>query len=249
MAYTIISILLFFLLYNGYFNWNKYQHVGNILAATAILSLSFSNKKQKWILFLFFMTLCILTGSRQSLVGVLFIGIFYLLLNKPKIVLLIILFLSFLVLKKDYIINKIIEIGNEYNFVTLQRFSAFTEEGGGSSVSVRVDIYNRLIDMLTYFPNFTFSPNIKELYPHNFFLEYSLSCGILIGVAFISFILYVVLRKIKANKKNVLFYFSLFYFFPFSISSGIAAAKYFLFFIILIIFLSETKALTNLDEG
>ena len=40
-----------------------------------------------------------------------------------------------------------------------------------------------------------------------------------------------------------LFYFSLFYFLPYNVSSGIAAAKYFLFYFILILYLNKNRAL------
>lgn len=236
-SYAIISLLLFFLLYYGYFAWNRYQHVGNILAATAILSLGFDSKKKKWILFLVFFILCLLTGSRQSLAGILFVGLVFILLNKPKIVLISGAVIWGIIYNKDYFINLLSELAYEYRFITLNRLLvALNQEGGGSSITVRLEVYERLVDMLTLLPNLKFSPNIKELFPHNFFLEYGLTCGVIITLFFVIAVMYILITKILKYRKNVFLYFSLFYILPFMVSSGIAAAKYFLFFIILIFF-------------
>ena len=246
-SYLIISLFLFILLKTGVFHWNRYQHVGNSLSAAAVLSFGLKSKKWRWILFLTFLTLVLLTGSRQSLFGILAVGIIYITLNRPKIFLAFVLFVVFLKVYQDYFIRLLIDIAYDYDMFTLKRLlAAITQEGGGSSIITRKEIYSRLIGELTFLPNFTFSPSKKELFPHNYFLEYSLTSGAFLGLIFTFYVLGVTTKAVLKNKNNILLYISLFYILPFSVSSGLAASKYFLFFIILILRINQKKTSKSL---
>lgn len=235
LSYFILSILLFILLRTGFIHWNRYQHVGNCLAATSILALGIRNIKFKWIIFFILLICVLLTGSRQSLAGILFVGIIYVILNRFKLFIALLGFVLVLITNKEYFIEILSDIARKYDMFTISRLLVvFKQDGGGISIITRLEIYDRLISELTVLPNLFFSPYKKEYFPHNYFLEYSLTSGILIGFIFTLFIFNNLYKGMVKNRNNILLYLPLFYLLPFNVSSGIAASKYFLFFIILI---------------
>jgi hypothetical protein len=219
LSYFILSILLFILLRTGFIHWNRYQHVGNCLAATSILALGIRNIKFKWIIFFI----------------LLFVGIIYVILNRFKLFIALLGFVLVLITNKEYFIEILSDIARKYDMFTISRLLVvFKQDGGGISIITRLEIYDRLISELTVLPNLFFSPYKKEYFPHNYFLEYSLTSGILIGFIFTLFIFNNLYKGMVKNRNNILLYLPLFYLLPFNVSSGIAASKYFLFFIILI---------------
>jgi hypothetical protein len=243
-SYLIISVFLFFLLRTGVFEWNRYQHVGNSLAAASILALGLKNIKLKWIIFSTLLIFVLLTGSRQSLFGILFVGFIYVILNRVKWFLILICFSIIVFVNKDYFVGLLSEIALKYDMFTLKRLLvALQEDGGGASVTTRIEIYTRLLNKLTILPNLSFSPNKKELFPHNYFLEYSLTSGIVLGATFTLFVFNNIIKGMIKNRNNILLYLSLFYLLPFNVSSGLAASKYFLFFIILIMRINQKPTL------
>lgn len=244
-SYLILGSILFILLKTGVFDKQRYQHVGNSLAATSILALALKNRKIRWFAFLSVFIMLLFTGSRQSLFGVLFVGVIYIMLNRFRLFLALVILLIVVIVNLDYFISILFNLSVDYDMYTLRRVLAFTKEGGGTSVVARVDIYNRLINKLTFYPNLFFSANTKKLFPHNYFLEYSLTCGYIIGGLFTLFITNRVIKTLFKNKNNILLYFSLFYILPFNVSSGLAASKYFLFYFILIIELNKLKKRSN----
>lgn len=240
-SYLILGSLLFVLLKTGVFDRQRYQHVGNCLAATSILALALKNKKVRWVTFVSVFIMLLFTGSRQSLFGVLFVGVIYLMLNRFRLFITLIILVIIVAINFEYFVNIIYNLAVDYDMFTLKRLLAFTKEGGGTSVVARVEVYNRLFNELTFYPNLSFSPNEKKFFPHNYFLEYSLTSGYIIGGAFTLFIIYSLTKMLFKHKNNVLLYFSLFYILPFNVSSGLAASKYFLFYFILIIELNKLR--------
>lgn len=166
-------------------------------------------------------------------------------LNRFRLFIALVILVIVVIVNLDYFINVLYNIAVDYDMYTLKRVLSFTNEGGGTSVVARVDIYNRLFNKLTFYPNLSFSPNTKKLFPHNYFLEYSLTCGYIIGGIFTLFITSSVIKILLKNKNNILLYFSLFYILPFNVSSGLAASKYFLFYFILILELNKLKKRSN----
>ncbi len=243
LSFVLVGLLLFVLLYVGYFPSNRYQHVGNILGATAILSFSLSISKQKQsILFIIFLFLLLTTGSRQALAGILFAGLVYLILNGWRWFLLLLALSILILIFKDQLLEWLIDLSDKYDLRTLHRtFHAFTAKGGGSSVSTRMEIYTNLFNSLHFFPDPSFIADIKARFPHNYFLEYALTAGAILGVFFIIFIGYILLKVCSTLRRQPILYFVLMYFVPFNISSGIAAAKYFLIFLFVLIAFMEFR--------
>lgn len=240
-AYFIIGILLMTLYFKGFIASNRYQHVGNALGATTILFFTLKNKKMRWTLFLIWVFSLLLVGSRQALVGLLFSGLIYVLVSNYKVFLTFILSCILIVWNKDYIIGLIEELSIKYNAVTVRRIIHAINSGGGKSVETRLKVYSNLVEEVGFFPNFTFSQTDDSLLPHNFFLEYFIVCGILIGSIFLLYIFSLIIRSILENRNSVLVYFSLFYFVSFNVSTGISAAKYFIYYSFLLIVLLDNS--------
>ena len=205
LSYFILSILLFILLRTGFIHWNRYQHVGNCLAATSILAFGIKNIKFKWIIFFILLICVLLTGSRQSLAGILFVGIIYVILNRFKLFIALLGFVLVLIINKEYFIEILSDIARKYDMFTISRLLVvFKQDGGGISIITRLEIYDRLISELTVLPNLFFSPYKKEYFPHNYFLEYSLTSGILIGFIFTLFIFNKLYKGMVKNRNNIL---------------------------------------------
>ncbi|WP_187294267.1 hypothetical protein [Olleya sp. ITB9] len=241
LSYFILGLFIFFLHSNGLINSNRYQHVGNILAGLTILLFGLKSKWYKWIFISIIFFLLLLSGSRQALVGLVFTLMVYLLVSNFKSVMYATIVGLIIFLNWDYIFKKIELFAHEKNIATLIRMTYAIKSNGGASVQVRFDIYKNLIQEINFLPNLSFSPNKDSLLPHNFFLEYFVTSGYLLGSLFFIFIIYLFIQTIYNHKNNVLVYFSIFYFVPFNVSSGLTSAKYFLYYCLLVIIIQSKK--------
>ena len=241
VSYVIIGLLLFFLYNYGMIAANRYQHVGNILAATSLLILGLKNKQTKWTLFFIWLVFVLSVGSRQALLGLVFCGLIYVFIANYKVFITFVITSILVYLNGDFILAKIEEISYANGFNTILRIIYAINTGGGNSVNTRIKIYKDLIQEVKLLPNLSFTPNTDLLLPHNFFLEYFITCGILLGIIFILFILWLVFSTIVKNKNSILVYFTLFYFISFNVSTGIGAAKYFIYYCFLLIIIREKQ--------
>ena len=231
-SYIIICTLICVLYFTGFISASRYQTVGNSLIVLSILILYNSklNLVLKVITLLSLILLMLLTGSRQALFGgiiVYFIyfyqltrGVFLIKYNLLKFSILITLFfiLGF------YIFESLI---GSFQFSSVDRISYLANTGIDSNI--RIEIFKKFFDQLHLFPkvvNFSLGQASEDLI-HNFVLQYSLVCGLIIGVPFLIFL---IINFFKMNKYHFLFYISFFYFITSSLSSGLTAAKYFIFF-------------------
>lgn len=241
LSYIILGLFIFFLHYNGLISKNRYQHVGNILAGLTILLFGIKSKWYKWVCIGIVFFLLLLSGSRQALVGLVFTLLIYLLVSRFKSVMYASFIGLLIYLNWDYIFKKIEIFAYDNGIETLKRMTYAVKSGGGSSVQIRFSIYENLIQEINFLPNLSFSPNKDSLLPHNFFLEYFITCGYFFGILFFLFIIYILVKAIINNKNNVLVYFSIFYFIPFNVSSGMTSAKYFLYYCLLVIIIQSKK--------
>lgn len=240
-SYLILSTVIFLLYQYGFIAANRYQHVGNILAASSILILGINNKKLKWTLFFIWLFFILIVGSRQALAGLVFSGLIFFVFNNFKTTLVFLITCITLYLNSDFILNKISELAYQYEFTTLIRIIYSINTGGGNSFNTRIEIYTNLINEVNFFPNLGFIPNNDMLLPHNFFLEYFIVCGYFFGLLFMIIIFIIIYNSVFSKKHQVLVYFSLFYFVTFNVSTGIGASKYFLYYCFLLIVLNQKK--------
>jgi hypothetical protein len=248
-AYIIIGLLLFFLYKYGILAWNRYQHVGNILGATSILFFGLSNKRHKWILFFTWLVLVLSVGSRQALFGLFFCGMIYIFVGNYRVFLTFLASSTLIYFNSEFILEKVSELAYKYDLNTLLRVIYAINTGGGNSANTRLEIYNNLIHEIKLLPNLNFSPNHDLLLPHNFFLEYFIVCGFLLGIIFLVFIIWLISKSIMKNRESVLVYFTLFYFISFNVSTGIGAAKYFIYYCFLLIIILEKRKYKKRIDG
>lgn len=235
-VFLTLGLTVFFMHKYGVISKNRYQQVGNILAATSILTFQIYSKYTKRILFAFLLFLIIIVGSRQSLISVIFAGVMYFFIKNLKTFLVFLLTSIIVLFNKSFLLEKATEFAFKYKYETLKRLTYALNSD--SVLGKRADIYYSLISEVKLYPNFKFSPNQDHLLPHNFFLEYFIICGFVIGVFFLLFMLIILNRSIKNMKNQTLFYFVMIFFIPFNLSSGFSAAKYFVFFVPAIIYWS-----------
>lgn len=243
VTYVLLGLLIFTLHHNGVIGKNRYQQVGNILAATVILLFGLKDKIKKWLLILCFFWLVLLAGSRQALVGLTFCLLIYVFVINYKVFLGFVALVLLTFFNYTFLLHSVKDFGYKYSIETIKRMVYALETGGGSSVDIRFEIYANLIDKIKIYPNLSFSPNTDNLLPHNFFIEYFVTCGYLIGIVFIIFTFRLVIISIYKNKDNVLVYFAIFYFVPFNVSSGLSAAKYFIYYSFLLILIQHKKTI------
>ena len=178
----------------------------------------------------------LLTGSRQSMFGfaiTFLISDFYIKF-KYKLIISILIVGFFSTINYSNYINMLFNFSVKHNIHTVTRF-LYKLENGDSRVSIYTDFFSKL----ELYPQFTsFKIESGEL-PHNFFMEYAYICGGIFGFLFFIYII----RTIYLMRNNgMLFRLLLFYFVPFMVSSGLAAAKYFIFILIInILYLSYGK--------
>lgn len=117
-----------------------------------------------------------------------------------------------------------------------------SETINSSNQNERLIIWESFLKNTDFLPNGVFFGNSENLIdqPHNFFVEYTYACGYIFGIPFI--ILIFNLIKFCFLKSPIIGRLMLFYLIPFSLSSGLTAAKYFLFFIFLILGIKLRKS-------
>lgn len=241
LSYLILAAAVYFLYANGYIAWNRYQQVGNILAALSILSLGYSFKtKVTKIIVVTIILFCLLdVGSRQAIAGLVFCMLFFAFFTNYKFLLSFLIIAGLVYLNLDAITEWFIESDFSKNYNATRRIAYALKNNGGESIQIRMEIYENLIQQIKIYPNLSFSPNNILSYPHNFFLEFSISCGLIIGAFLLTTIGYVLYSVASLTPNRSLFYFSLLFFIPFNVSTGFSAAKYFLYYFVLILVLSK----------
>ena len=241
LSYLILAAAVYFLYVNGYIAWNRYQQVGNILAALSILTLGYSFKtKATKIILTAIILFCLLgVGSRQAIAGLVFCVLFFAFFTNYKFLLSFLFIAGLIYLNLDAITEWFIESNFSKNYNVTRRIAYALKNNGGESIQIRMEIYENLIQKIKIYPNLSFSPNNIFSYPHNFFLEFSISCGLIIGAFLLTTIGYVLYSMARLTPNRSLFYFSLLFFIPFNVSTGFSAAKYFLYYFVLILVLSK----------
>lgn len=223
-SFLLLSIVICFVFFQGIIDSNRYQQVGNILSVLAILLL-FNRRRAVKLLFIPILIIILSTGSRQAIFGLLFVGLFFFIKNYKKTSLFIVPVAVYLSTKLNFI--ELFRALEFLNFRTIGRIIYRLENVENS----RLDIWQAFIERISFTPNFVdfgLSRYFMDL-PHNFFIEYSYVTGLLFGVPFTLFILSSLFRL---KCEPYLLAIALFYFFTFNISSGLTAAKYFLFLFI-----------------
>lgn len=245
-SYMVISLFLFFIYTQGYIAENRYQHVGNALAANFILFFGLKKRGHKLLLSLLWLIMILQVGSRQALAGIFFVSLIFVFVSNYRVFFVFILFSLITFSYRSEVLDKISTLSHKYDLTTMKRIVDSIYSGGGNSANNRIRIYNDLIGEIGFFPNLEFSPNHDFALPHNFFLEYAINCGGIIGCFFFLFIFYLILKSILKSRNNILLYFSLFYFIPFNVSTGIGAAKYFIYYCFLLIVILEKRKNENI---
>ena len=232
-SFLLLSIIICFVFFQGIIDSNRYQQVGNVLSVLAILFL-FNKHFAVKLLFIPIVLIILSTGSRQAIFGLLFVGIFYFIKNYKRPSLFIIPFLAYFLTKLNFI--ELFRVFEFLNFRTIGRIIYKLENVENS----RFDIWKAFIERISFSPNyvdFGLSRYFMDL-PHNFFIEYSYVTGLIFGIPFT---LFIVFSLFKLKCEPYLLAIALFYFFTFNISSGLTAAKYFLF----LLFLALQRPKTN----
>lgn len=232
---TIVLVCAYFL---GFIEQSRYQHIGNITAASiALLYWNTRLGKSKYLLISILFIAILVIGSRQAFLAVLFLHVFLAIKNLNILYQALIILISFLGINYLSVnLDKLYMLSIEYNLETITRvlYEFDSDSGGGA----RVVIYNTYLDNISLTPNFlNFDLNLTNNLPHNFFLEVGYVAGALFLFVYImihAYTMFSVLSKQKAYS-NPCLYLLVIYFITFNVSSGITAAKYFIVFYFLFI--------------
>ena len=238
VAFFGLSTILICAYFLGFIEQSRYQHIGNITAASiALLYWNDRLGKSKYLLIsLLFITILAL-GSRQAFLAVLFLNVFLAIKNlnvfyQSLIILIPILGIKYLSMNVDALYMLSIDYNLETVTRILYEFNSDSVGGG------RLVIYNAYLENISLTPNFLhFDLNLANNLPHNFFIEVGYVAGALFLFVYIIIHLYsifIVLSKQKAYD-NPCLHLLVIYFITFNVSSGLAAAKYFIVFYFLFI--------------
>jgi hypothetical protein len=217
----VLSIIICIIFFQGIIDSNRYQQVGNVLSVLAILLL-FNKRYTIKLLFIPVLLIILSTGSRQSIFGLMFVGLFFFIKNFKKTSFFFIPVATYLLTKINIVeFFRAIEFSN---FRTIGRIIYKIENTENS----RLVIWQSFIDKISFSPNFVdfgLSRYFMDL-PHNFFIEYSYVTGLIFGIPFT---LFIVASLFRLKCEPFLIAIVIFYFFTFNISSGLTATKYFFF--------------------
>lgn len=243
-AVFIISIIVGTLYFQSYISGDRYQQVGNLAAFCFILSL-LHFKLEKLLSLLGVVTslfILLFSGSRQAIVAsfiVIIIMILYnfVLSNKVRLGRLKVLFLSILILPICWKIYSLdFNISNSIR--TIVRIIDLFETIESNS---RVIIWTKFLDKVELYPQFyNFSLGLDPFQlAHNFFIEYMISTGLIMGIFFILSTFRILIMGFK--NVNELVFISLIFFIPFNVSSGLSSAKYFIMFLLTITYFIKDR--------
>ena len=232
ISFSIIAPTIYILYVLEYIDSGRYQQVGNLMSILAILLFYCQNKIYKLISFCC-LVLVLQIGSRQSLLGFILAVIFPLMRNTRNLLLFFFLIIFFgnadMVKAAEYLNSNLslFEFKYNLNFATLKRFLALIIS---ESTNVRLTIWEHFFEITTLFPQGIFFAETNNIIdqPHNFFIEFNYVCGYILGIPFMLFTCYLLIKS--SNRYNVFGALMMFSFVPFNISWGLTAAKYFLLF-------------------
>ena len=245
----IITIALYVFWFVEIIESFKYQIIGNFALFSIILFQNINFSKHKKINFLLNILLIIVVltvGSRQSLLGLIILGLILILISAKKyffkIVIFVTVFSSFLF----FIINSSENIYNSFEeFNTISRFidNASLES---SSNSYRIESANMLIENFSYLPNgYGYTQDYYFLEPHNLFLEIIYLKGYILGGFIVSILILLILNSILHIKSKVISFLIIVLLVPALVSYTLHAAR---FFMIGILVLLITKSFSNFNN-
>ena len=232
ISFTILSLSVFLLFNFGIIDGTRYQQVGNLLGALSVLLLINRNYKLK-LLSLIPIILMLTVGSRQALVGVL-VGVAtpFILHNLKKSIIIITLLFAFASSYGDALLRETKFSIGDYELRTVTRL---LYNLNSNEQNRRVKIWDSFLDKSGVLPNgvyFGNATNWKDQ-PHNFFIEYIYVCGYIFGIPFLFTVFKLIIHVLRRNP--TIGSLMLFFFIPLNVSTGLTAAKYFLFFLFLML--------------
>ena len=182
-------------------------------------------------------------GSRQSLLGLIVLGLILILVNAKKYFFKILIFVSVLSSFLFFKINSSENINNlfeEFNTVNRLIGNASLES---SSNSYRIESAKMLIENFSYLPNgYGYTKDYYFLEPHNLFLEILYLKGYILGGLIVSVLIILILNSIFHVKHKVISFLIIVLLVPALVSYTLHAAR---FFMIGILVLLITKSISD----